>query len=158
MNGVSLDLSKPRTGLCRWKDDRPLYVVSAKFSEHKYFGAVLHQFRNFVREYVLPGLDMDWIAYEEIRPRNKSHMELHFGMVGILARMCYEADVPLFGVNCSTHKKFLSGHGNADKETMVKAAVMAYPHLKVSNHDEAEAVSVGAYIVSRVKVKEAAGQ
>lgn len=148
--GVSLDLSKTRTGMAMWHDDKPVYLLSTSFTEYKYFGEMLAVFYNFVQEYVQPG-ERDWIAYEEVRPKHKLHMEQHFGMVGILARACWKEQVPLFGITSGQAKKYLSGSGKADKDMMLEAARQLYPDLNVRNHDEADALAVGFTLLSRVK-------
>lgn len=141
-NGVSLDLSKTNTGIAYWKSGNLAFTRSISFADHDYFGKVIHSFSTWLREDVRLSR-MDWVAYEDVRPVNKYHAELHFGMLGVLAEKCWKIQVPLIGITSGAAKKILAGSGRASKDEMVAAARERYPGVEIRNHDEADAIAVG---------------
>jgi Holliday junction resolvasome RuvABC endonuclease subunit len=147
--GLSLDLSKTRTGLCIWGDQRPIRIVSWEFKDVGDTGALVASFRHRLAT-AIPPTGVDWVAVEDVRPVSKHHMEQHFGMLGALAEICYRRSVPLLRATSGEVKKILTGKGNADKEAMVTAARDLYPDLNVRNHDEADALAVGMVAVARI--------
>jgi len=91
-----------------------------------------------------------WIAFEDVRPINKNHSEIHFGMSGVLAEWAFRHDVPLLRVTASKAKKVLTGNGKADKDAMLAAARKRYPRLNIQNHDEADALAVGLAAIDMI--------
>jgi hypothetical protein len=167
--GISFDLSKKRTGICAWADKQPIAIVSVEYTA-KYLGALMEEFTETLYydldkliiqtinaighnldDYVNPLIyNLDWIAYEDVRPVNKRHMEQHFGMVAMLHYEAHYLPTHVFPVTTGEAKKALSGKGNATKEEQLAAAQAEYPTLGVSNHDEADALSVGLHVITRV--------
>lgn len=147
--GVSFDLSKTRTGVCLWKAQVPIRVVSWEFKDVGDIGALVASFRHRLAT-AIPPTGVDWVAVEDVRPVNKHHMEQHFGMLGALAEVCYRRSIPLLRATSGEVKKILAGKGNADKDQMVAGARAAYPALNVTNHDEADALGVGMVAVARI--------
>jgi hypothetical protein len=167
--GISFDLSKKRTGICAWANAQPITIASVQYNA-PYLGALMEQFTETLyydldklitktlnninhnpNDYVNPLIyNLDWIAYEDVRPVNKRHMEQHFGMVAMLHYEAHYLPTHLFPVTTGEAKKALSGKGNATKEEQLAAAQAKYPTLGVSNHDEADALSVGLHVITRV--------
>lgn len=151
--GISFDLSKTNTGIARWEGGNLVLVDEISFSEHRYFGAMLLAFEEFITATVKVGVGgVDWVAYEEANTRHKTHSEIHFAMVGILAMHCYSLDIPLFGVHWASVKKTLSGKGNADKEMMLAAAKQRWPEQGFESHDMADAAGVGLWVTQTAQV------
>jgi Holliday junction resolvasome RuvABC endonuclease subunit len=138
---VSLDLSKTRTGAAKWRNREPISTLSESFTGSGDTGALLAAFRSWLA--TLIAHDVEWVAFEDVRPVNKHHSEIHFGMVGVLAEMCYRRDIPLLRVTTPSMKKALIGKGRATKEEALAAARERYPRANAQNHDEAEALGVG---------------
>lgn len=150
--GVSFDLSKTRTGICVWADRAPRYTLSKSFSDTKDVGHTLASFRNNLP--IIMSVPVGWVAFEDVRPVNKNHSEIHFGMVGVLAEWCFRNDVPLLRATAGAVKKALSGSGRAEKADMLAAAREKFPELNVQNHDEADALGVGLVAVSMIEWEE----
>lgn len=151
--GISFDLSKTATGIARWEGGNLVLVDEISFSDHKYFGAMLLAFEDFITATVKVGEGgVDWVAYEEANTRHKTHTEQHFGMVGILAMHCYSLDIPLFGVHWATVKKTLSGKGNSDKPAMLAAAKERWPEQGIETHNMADATGVGLWVTQNAQV------
>lgn len=152
MNLLALDLSKRMTGWARFLDGNLVDAGRTSFvTEDPYFGATLAAFRAWVRPYLS---HVDLVAYEEVVPRNKYHMEQHFGMVGILAEVLYAQQVPLLGVHTPTLKKRAAGHGRASKEATLAAVRALYPEHDIADHNVADAIAVGLVATERVQYSE----
>jgi len=147
--GISLDLSKTRTGICIWKGPQPTAIWHASFTKAHDLGSLLYEWRGVLFD-LMQDKYLAWMAFEDVRPINKNHMEQHFGMVGILASECFEREIPLLRATTSSMKKALSGKGNATKEEQVMAAIKRFPALGTYNHDEADALAVGLYAVENL--------
>ena len=151
IKGASFDLSKTRTGACLWEDRTPTRVVSWEFTTAHDVGALLAAFRHKLATAIGVSPDsVDWVAFEDVRPINKHHSELHFGMVGLLAEVCFRRDTPLLRATSSAVKKALAGTGVATKDAMVASARERFPHLNVRDHDQADAVGVGLVAISMI--------
>lgn len=149
--GVAFDLSKTRTGISLWENQHPTRVLSWVFKDTYDVGHTLASFRNMVTQLnILTTHPVGWVAFEDVRPINKHHSELHFGMTGVLTELCYRQEVPILRATSSEVKKVLSGSGKADKDTMLAAAREKFSHLNVQNHDEADAVGVGMVAISKI--------
>lgn len=152
IKGVSFDLSKTRTGVCLWEDTTPTRVVSWEFRTEGDVGAVLAAFRHRLGTAISPNPDgLDWVAFEDVRPVNKHHSELHFGMSGMLAEVCFRRGVPLLRATSSAVKKAVTGKGRAEKDAMLASARKMFPTLNVRNHDEADAVGVGLVAIGMIE-------
>lgn len=147
--GVAFDLSKTRTGVSLWENQHPTKVLSWTFKDTYDIGHLLTSFRNLMPG-IIPMQGMGWIAFEDVRPVNKHHSEIHFGMSGVLAEMAYRQETPILRATSGEVKKLLSGSGKADKDVMLAAAREKFPSLNVQNHDEADAIGVGLVAVSKI--------
>lgn len=148
--GVSFDLSKTRTGICYWAGKRPTAVWHAQYVKAHDLGSLLYEWRSTLFDIFQNDPIIAWMAFEDVRPVNKNHMEQHFGMVGILASECFEREIPLLRATTSSIKKTLAGKGNATKEEQVMAAIRRHPELGAYNHDQADALAVGLYVVENL--------
>lgn len=148
MTGLSFDIGK-NSGIAVW-DGEQLAKVFPWQHQYPYFGAVLWHYRNDTAD-LFGSYKPNWVAYEEVMTRNKYHAELHFGMVGVLAALCYEWQVPLVGVNTMTMKKQVAGRGNATKLDMMAEVTRRYPNIDDLTHDMADAVAVGLVALSQME-------
>lgn len=145
--GVSFDLSKSRTGYAIWQGQDLLIVGSMSFSNTYDIGHLLHLFKVKLSEEPFSNFDFTWIGFEDVRPVNKHHSEIHFGMTGLLSQWSWETQRPFCRATATKVKKKLTGSGRATKEEMLAAAQARFPDGKISNHDEADAVAVGLVVV-----------
>lgn len=147
--GLALDLSKRNTGVAIFHDGNLTQARQWSYQEHDYFGHVLRRFEADVLNQLSFGYD--WVAYEEVRPRNKYHMEQHFGMVGILAMRASQHEIPLFGVNTLSMRKIVLGKGNIIKDDVLRLVRdivrQAGWSVDVPNHDVADAICVGLWVL-----------
>ena len=112
---------------------------------------MIAQFRNRMGTAIPPNPEsVAWVAFEDVRPVNKHHSELHFGLSGVLAEVCFRRKIPFLRATATAVKKALAGSGRASKEEMVAAARERYPALNVRNHDEADALGVGLVAISLI--------
>lgn len=147
-HGLSFDLSKTRTGVCLWRDREPVTVHSiTDLAKTASLGELVRTWHEGLVDLV--NADHDWIAYERrmVMGGGGRHLEIHYAMVGALHARAYALQIPIFDVAVSSAKKALSGSGRADKAQMLAAARERHPHLNVANHDEADAVAVGTWVM-----------
>jgi len=151
IKGVSFDLSKTRTGICLWTNREPTRVVSWEFKDVGDIGALIAAFRHRLATAIPANPESTgWVAFEDVRPINKHHSEQHFGLVGVLAEVCYRRNVPLLRATASAVKKALAGSGKATKDEMLAAARERYPALNARNQDEADALGVGLVAITMI--------
>lgn len=155
IRGISFDLGKTNTGIATWVDGICTTTQGVSFNRTETLGETLLEFKEFVIGHTPDGID--WIAYEQrmtAGPRmGLRHLELHYGMVGILHMRAYQLQVPIISVPISTAKKALSGNGRADKDEMLAAANKRVA-WRVDSHDEADAIAVGLVALSRMQPAE----
>jgi Holliday junction resolvasome RuvABC endonuclease subunit len=145
--GIAFDISKTNTGIAIFdKNGEPVLTTERSYLKYRYFGNVGRAFKRDVHK-LIGSHEPTWVAYEEAVPINKIHMELHFGMVMVLAMMCSAINVPLFGVNTGSMKKFSLGNGRASKGESVEGMQARFPALDIPSHDVADALLVGLWIV-----------
>jgi Holliday junction resolvasome RuvABC endonuclease subunit len=149
VKGAALDLSRRNTGVVRFDGSYPAHTEEWSFQgKHlDYFGATLGAFEKLFRG-LLVSWRPDWVAYEEVRPVNKTHMEQHFGMVGLMSMLCYRAQVPLLGVNTMRMRKIVLGNGRVEKADILERVRALYPGVDVPSHDVADAICVGLWFLS----------
>jgi Holliday junction resolvasome RuvABC endonuclease subunit len=70
-------------------------------------------------------------------------------MVGVLKVWCSDNKVEHVGVNMTEIKRHATGKGNAGKPDMVAAAKKKWPHKTIASHDEADALWLLDYIVTK---------
>jgi Holliday junction resolvasome RuvABC endonuclease subunit len=136
---MSFDLSRKSSGFAYWMDDKPHRVGTIGLPEG-FLGEQLSYWDIFIQNRVLQA---HWVAFEDARAVNKQHGMILFGMTGILHKWCWDLGIPILGFAQTTVKKALTGSGKAGKDDMLRCARERWPHLNVSNHDEADALGVG---------------
>ena len=151
--GISLDLSKVATGWAKWVDGHLVRTGTVSFSNCEYVGALLLAWEEWLKREVKID-ELDWVAFEDVRPINKFHSEIQFGMVGELSKRAYRAQIPLLRIASSTMKKAATGNGRANKEETVAAIAKRFVDFSISDHNIADAVGVGLAALERIRERE----
>lgn len=153
LDGLAFDLSKTNTGVVALsRNGRIIAAHQRSYARLPYFGDVLLAFERDLLHF-LSDRPYAWIAYEEVRPINKYHSELHFGMVGILAMRACQHEIPLVGANTGSMRKNVLGRGRLIKDEVLAAvhAKLPEPERKmIVSHDLADAWTVGQDVLSRL--------
>lgn len=77
-----------------------------------------------------------------------------FGLMGVLEKVCQEADIPYFYYSPNTLKKFWTGNGHAKKPAMLKAT-RERGFLGVKDHNVSDAISLLHYGMSQQNAQKA---
>lgn len=146
---LAIDPSKSNLGWAKFIDGNLVSVGSHSFSHCKTLTEFLHAFKNWYDDAVM-GAGI--VAYEESKPRNMRHAEIHYGMIAVM-HLTIEGRT-LVPINWSTAKKQLVGTSKASKAEMLAAAQELYPTMDVESHDEADAIAIGisAYRISESEI------
>jgi hypothetical protein len=84
---------------------------------------------------------VDQVVFEEVRRhRGTDAAHVYGGLLAVLTAWCEKNQIPYEGVTVQAIKKFISGSGNADKETVIKAVEGRGYSPKTS--DEADAIAL----------------
>jgi Holliday junction resolvasome RuvABC endonuclease subunit len=158
---LGIDSSLTATGLCRadvhtanrpnpgtpWLADVAVCTVSApgpkkadtsKRAMARRVTALLDQI-----EGALEGVDL--VALEELAYGAKGSAAWVLPWIwGEIIRLCEKHDVDLVIVNVTCVKKYATGKGNADKDTVLLAASRRYPDVGITNNNEADATVICA--------------
>lgn len=148
--GIAFDLSKTRTGVSLWENDRPKKVLHLEFGHTHGLGHLLFDWRHELAK-LIPMVGMGWVAYEDVKPVNKRHAEIHFAMAGVIEEMCFRREIPIIHPTATQVKKALTGSGKSKKEDMLQAAREKYPRLNIKNDDEADAIAVGLHAINIIE-------
>jgi hypothetical protein len=152
IRGVSLDLGKTLTGLAYWHDRELAWTEEASFKHTETLGQTLAEFGTWLGLWIKPGVD--WIAYEQRMTGGQRlgnrHLEIHYGMVGMLHVRAWNMRVPILSIPIGTAKKALTGNGKAEKDAMVAAAKERYGR-HITSHDMADAIAVGIAALDRMQ-------
>ena len=135
---LAIDPSKANLGWATFIDGNLVKVGSESFKQHKTLTEFLHAYRTWFKKAVT-GTHV--VAYEEAKPRNMRHAEIHYGMLAIMHLEIEHAT--LIPIGWSTAKKRLAGNGHATKQDMLDAAIREYPTVGIDSHDQADAVAIG---------------
>ncbi len=121
-----------------WKTETASGTWNLKPNRGESEGMRVVRFKSKVKELVeLEGIEL--ISYERPAGRFKSSIMVASEMVGVLKELCIEAGLDLACYSATEIKKFATGKGNANKESMVQAAKEQYGYLGDSD-DEADAI------------------
>jgi Holliday junction resolvasome RuvABC endonuclease subunit len=94
-------------------------------------------------EAALEGVDL--VAMEELAYGAKGAAAWVLPWIwGEIIRLCEKHDVKLVIVNVSCVKKYATGKGNADKDTVLLAASRRYADVGITNNNEADATVIAA--------------
>jgi|TARA_Y100000310_G_C20658294_1_gene803208 Holliday junction resolvasome RuvABC endonuclease subunit len=77
-----------------------------------------------------------WL-YEQPYVQNQRSAYLQYAMIGLIELVAYRGEAIVASIHPSTLKKFATGSGRSDKETMLAHAMME--HHSIDNHNEADA-------------------
>lgn len=94
-------------------------------------------------EGALEGVDL--VAMEELAYGAKGDSAWVLPWIwGEIIRLCERHDKKLVIVNVSCVKKYATGKGNADKDTVLLATTRRYPAVTLTNNNEADALVIAA--------------
>jgi len=103
------------------------------------FGYRFREFGVLVRGVVVHD-EVGLVAYEDVKAHAGTlAAHVYGGFLAILEVACGDLGVPLKALGVGAIKKFATGKGNADKETMVLAARRRWPEWKREKYDHNEA-------------------
>jgi len=93
---------------------------------------------------------IDYVFYEEVhRHLGTDAAHCYGGIIAHLQVFCESRKIPYHGVPVQSIKKFATGKGNANKETMLQEAQRIWGP-GVSNNDEADALFILQYACRRI--------
>lgn len=146
MNVLALDIAT-KTG---WKTKTASGVWDLTPNRGESSGMRLVRFKAKLIE--LAGLeDINLISYERPAGMHKSSIMVASEMVGILKELCVYLNIELACYSATQIKKFATGKGNANKETMIKAAVEL--GFNPADDNEADAIHLYNLTISDLKIK-----
>jgi Holliday junction resolvasome RuvABC endonuclease subunit len=94
-------------------------------------------------EAALEGVDL--VALEELAYGAKGESSWVLPWIwGEVIRLCERHDIDLVIVNVATVKKYATGKGNADKDTVLLTTTRRYPDVTLTNNNEADAMVIAA--------------
>lgn len=83
------------------------------------------------------------VAFEEVyRWMSSGAAHMFCGFRAILLKECVRAGVPVFGYSPAHIKKFWTGKGTANKDTMIATTLMRFPDLDLADDNEADAIAI----------------
>lgn len=135
---LAIDPSKTNLGWAKFVDGNLVASGSESFSECKTLTEFLFRYRDW---HLNATTGVNLVAYEESKPRNMRHAEIHYGMIAVMH--LHIGGRTLMPVNWATAKKELAGTSKASKADMLEAAQKQYPTIGIESHDEADAIAVG---------------
>lgn len=71
------------------------------------------------------------------------------GLVAIIITWCIEKRIPFITVAPNTLKKFMTGHGRAEKKAMCAAAAARFPDQIIQTSDQGDALCVLAWVIEK---------
>ena len=132
MNILALDIAT-NTG---WKTRTSSGVWNLKPNRGESEGMRVVRFKSKVRELInLESINL--VSYERPAGMHKASIMVASEMVGVLKDLCIETGVELACYSAPEIKKFATGKGNANKEAMIKAAILLGYHPKDDNEADA---------------------
>ena len=148
---LALDLGRS----CGWAllEDGHILSGTKEFRPGRHTGAGMEfvQFRSWLSDFHADSLQdhrLDRIYYEEVHRHLGTHAAHVYGAFwGTLTAWCQTHEVPFEGVPVATIKRHATGKGNANKEAMVRAAVVHGWSSKAASltDDEADALALLDY-------------
>ena len=123
-----------------WKTSTASGVWNLKPTRGETEGMRVVRFKAKVKELIdLEGITL--VSYERPAGMHKSSIMVASEMVGVLKELCFEKGVNLSCYSASQIKAFATGKGNANKESMIRAAVS----LGFNPQDDNEADAIHLY-------------
>lgn len=147
MSILALDLGT-KTG---WASSvGPSGVWDFKVSSFDSAGRRFVEFKNTLRK-VFRLYHVRLVVYEEVRAHSGVIAAQFYGsMVAILQTECIEHLIEYQGVPVGTIKKHATGKGNADKEAMIKAAVLKFKTVNMIDHNHADSLWILDYALNNI--------
>jgi Holliday junction resolvasome RuvABC endonuclease subunit len=135
VNILALDLGT-RTGWAALVNDRResgVQVFDVRRGESP--GMRYLRFNAWLVEFVLHRLQI--VVYEQTHHRGGAATEVAAGFATRVQEFCARARIDHYPVHSATLKKFATGHGNAKKPDMIRAAAKLKPGLTDDNEADA---------------------
>lgn len=140
MKILALDIAT-KTG---WKTETSSGVWDLKPNRGESEGMRVVRFKAKVRE-LIDIEKIELIAYERPAGMHKASIMVASEMVGVLKDLCIEKNVDLACYSANEIKKFATGKGNANKESMIKSAIEKGFNPK----DDNEADAIHLYFLAK---------
>jgi len=140
---------------CGWailKDGIPIAsgVWDLKPKRHEGGGMRYLRCRKLFTE-LIESVDATAMAYEEVRRHQGTDAaHIYGGIVGQIAAVCEDKQLPFTAIPVGTVKKRATGKGNASKEKMIAAANEVF-NMNVIDDNEADAIWIGVVLYESLK-------
>ena len=156
---LGIDSSLTATGLCRVDVEKRLYesteykhmdiavctVGAPKPTKDKSKRAMARRVEVLLEQIEGALVNVDLVALEELAYGAKGEASWVLPWIwGEVIRLCERHDIALVIVNVTTVKKYATGKGNADKDTVLLATTKRYPDVALTNNNEADAMVIAA--------------
>lgn len=114
------------------------------------------EFRRWLSEWFRTGREYapNLIAYEQAHHRGGAATQVAYGFTTRIEEFAASQGAEYVAVHTATLKKFMTGHGRADKAAMERAALKRWaldPELPITEH-EADALCVLGWAVARYSI------
>jgi len=101
----------------------------------------------------------DKIVYEKVMAHAATlAAHMYGGFEATIQAYCAEAGVELDSVHVGTIKKHATGKGNANKAQMVSAAAKRWPEIEIQDDNQADALWLLDYEMTRMDALEGGGE
>ncbi len=122
-----------------WATDTASGVWDLKPNRGESEGMRVVRFKAKVKEIIeLEGIEL--IAYERPAGRSKASIMISSELVGILKDLCEKYKINLACYSAKEIKLFATNNGNANKDKMVAAAKVKFPHINIIDDNHADAL------------------
>lgn len=136
---LSLDTGT-KTGWCLWDKGKVIESGVQDFTKRRgeSNGAMFLRFRYWLREIVQKN-HVTFVVYESAHHRGGATTEICINLTGRVQEHCTSVGIEYTSIHSGTLKKYATGHGDAGKPAMIKAA-KAILKRKPADDNEADAV------------------
>lgn len=156
MKILAIDPSKRNTGWCvidavRWTRVASSAESFQAYGDYTELGGAFEAW--------LIGMCRRWkvdVIAVERPPMKGTSIYLLFGLVWTVHRVGYHLGLRRMETGPSEIKKWATGKGDAGKPEMVEAAKRAFPSYVPQDHDEADALLIGAWAATVIRSEKAA--
>lgn len=142
MKILGIDPSLTSTGLALVEGGKVLDTkrVKSKLAGHRRVDYIL----SAIEDQLTSGSVMVGIEGPAMGAKGSAVVQI-FGLWGVITHTLHTWAVPYYVVPPSNLKKYATGKGNADKDTVLAAVVLRYQHLvTVTSNDVADALTIAA--------------
>ncbi len=146
---IALDLSLSNSGVCIFDKNRnPVELCSIPTNGKDPHGVRLKNLADSLF-HIRSKYDIDLAVFEKGFSRFNQSTQAVFKATGVANYVFYDCEQIYYAP--SSVKKIVSGNGRTDKAGIRKIIESKYPHLKIANEDESDAVSIGlAYFIDKL--------